>query len=376
MKPRIKLVHIVPSLNIGGRENAVLEVIRALNKNKFDVNVCCLRRKGTLYESFAKEGINIHFMGNTNGIDLTMYFKLSKFLKDHRYDIVHTHNPGAFIYGTLGAKLAGISLIVNTEHGYGYKLSWRKKVIEHVLRNFISVTIAVSEDLRLKLSRGFMCQPADIVTIYNGIDMERFSKHDSETKNLRKHYGFNLDDKIIGIVARLVEVKDHKTLLKAMQICLNEMPSLKLLIVGDGPLMAELQKYTMEIGLQENVICMGERTDVNKLMAILDLFILSSTSEGISMTLLEAMASGKPVVATSVGGNPEVVKNGKTGLLVPSKNPQAMAEAILGLLNDQSKLILFGQRGRERVKEAFCIRKTIKSIENLYENLMLAHKAY
>ncbi len=182
--------------------------------------------------------------------------------------------------------------------------------------------------------------------------------------------GFSYSDIIVGNIARLVKVKNHQLLIDSMKIVLQTIPEAKLLIVGDGPLRRELEEYARSLGISDNVVFWGETEYVHDLLKIIDVFVLSSLNEGISVTILEAMALGKPVVATRVGGNPEIIINKETGILVESNDTEAMAEAIVSILNDRGKKTEFGLRGKERIEKVFNINLMVGKIEELYLQLI------
>lgn len=361
-------MHIVPSLNVGGREKILLELIKRADREKFEIGVCCLKDGGKLYEQFLNENIAIKcFHKRKNGVDKGLYFRLGNYLKEQKTDIVHTHNPGVLIYGAIGAMLGGAGAIINTEHGYEYSIGRPKKVVEALLRHWIDMTISVSNTLKDQLSNS-MIQSKKITTIYNGIDPSPYNEI-SAPYSLRKRFGFLPTDTIVGNVARLAEVKNHCLLLRAMKKVIEEIPQAKLLIVGDGELRNKLEVFAKDLGISNNVVFGGEVDNVSELLRMMDIFVLSSTYEGISITILEAMASGKAVVATNVGGNPEIIINGETGILVPVNDKDTMAQAIITLLKDRDRALLMGIKGRRRVEECFNINAMVKRTEKLYLTL-------
>jgi len=362
-------MYVVPSLNIGGRERVVLELITRLDRNKFDVELCCLKGRGSFSDLFSQQGIQITYFGKGKNWDVGMYYRLRNFLKDRQIDIVHIHNPGALVYAAVGAIWAGVPVIINSEHGYEYVVGGLKRYIEMLIRSCIDVTISVSEALSVHLFSGLFLRKK-ITVIHNGIDTSVYEHNESSSHlSLRERFNFSKSDIIIGNVARLARIKNHRMLLETMKLIVKEVQAAKLLIVGDGILRNELEVYSRSIGISDNVFFWGEANNVPELLQLMDVFVLSSNAEGISMTILEAMASGKAVVATNVGGNPEIIKNDVTGILVPPNDPEAMAEAVLSLLRDRERLSLLGLEGKRRVKECFNIETAVKKTEELYISL-------
>lgn len=330
--------------------------------------MCCLKDGDKLYEEFLNENIAIKcFHKRKNRVDKGLYFRLGNYLKEQKTDIVHTHNPGVLIYGAIGAVLGGAGAIINTEHGYEYSIGRPKKVVETLLRNWIDMTISVSNTLKDQLSNS-MIQSKQITTICNGIDPSSYNKI-SMVDSLREKFVFSVNDIIVGNVARLAKAKNHYTLLESMKRVAEVIPQAKLLIVGDGTLRSELESLTDTFGISNNVVFGGEVDNIPELLQMMDIFVLSSTYEGISITILEAMASGKAVVARNVGSNPEIIINGETGILVPVNDKDAMARAIITLLKDRDRAFIMGMKGKKRVEECFNINTMVKKTEKLYLTL-------
>jgi len=208
-----------------------------------------------------------------------------------------------------------------------------------------------------------------VITIYNGVEIPKFQvKIDVNTK--KQEIGLNPADPVIGIVARLHPVKNHKCFLQTAKKVLNNYKNAKFVIVGDGSLMNELKAFTRRLGISDSVIFTGARRDVPELLLTFDVSVLCSLTEGMPNVILESMASGTPVVVTDVGGCADVVEDGKTGFIVPSNNPEALAEEIMMLLADGELADRIGKAGRKHVEENFSVNKMARSYEKLYENLI------
>ncbi|MBC7818296.1 MAG: GT4 family glycosyltransferase PelF, partial [Planctomycetaceae bacterium] len=283
--------------------------------------------------------------------------QLVQHLKRQRTQIVHTHNTYAQFYGTLAAKLAGVPIVINTQHGGGCGDSWKAHWQFKLANRWTQRVVGVSQDAAR------LCQQQDpgsrdkIATIWNGINLDRFTYH-----------GPKPTPTAIS-VARLSAIKDFPTLLRAVLLVLPQVPDFRLRIVGDGPERAKLESLIAELDLRQHVELLGERHDVPELLSESGFFVSSSLSEGISLTLLEAMAVGLPVVATAVGGNPEIVLDGQTGRLAPAGDPAALARAIIDLCAERELWSAMGKLSRQRVEQNFEIRQMIRSYEALYEEL-------
>jgi glycosyltransferase involved in cell wall biosynthesis len=187
---------------------------------------------------------------------------------------------------------------------------------------------------------------------------------------IRRELGIGNNQRIIGTVARLDPIKNHACLIRAMKTLATQLPGVVLLIIGDGPLKGDLERLVGDLGLQNRIMFLGERTDIAELLAALDVFVLPSFSEGLSLTLIEACAAGRPMVATDVGGNREIVEHGINGLLVPSDNSEVLATAIFALLTDEGQAKRMGEAGRRRFEENFTLEKMVSTYQHLYNSCL------
>ena len=356
----MKIMQVVLSLECGGLEKLVIGLSSELNKKGFKASILCLDKRGELAKEAESKGIKVLSMGKKPGFDFLLPFRLANVLRKEKIDFVHTHNFGPLIYGGLAARMAGIHAI-NTRHGR------EEKKASSCIWNLNRKIIAISEDARRELLRHNKIPSCKVRVIYNGISIN--SKINvNKAVNKRQELGLNPSDLVVGNVARLSEEKDHFTLIEAFFKVNKEMENTMLVIAGDGQLKDSLRLKVKSLKLEDKVLFLGFRDDAQELMYIFDVFTLSSTTEGVSLTLLEAMASEKPVVATNVGGNPEVVTDGVTGFLVPPKEPERMAEAIIRILSDRDMAKRMGEAGRKRVEEKFSLERMVKEYQEIYED--------
>jgi glycosyltransferase involved in cell wall biosynthesis len=229
--------------------------------------------------------------------------------------------------------------------------------------------VAVSGFIRNALRDNEGLDERRIRILYNGIDPEHFDAS-VDRERVRAEERIGADDPVIGIAARFAPVKDHRTLLRAFRLVLSEMPNAKLALAGDGELRGELEKETRSLGLGDAVRFLGVRRDIPHLLKSWDVFCLSSLSEGTSVTLLEAMSSGLPAVVTAVGGNPEIVEEGRTGLLVPRADAEALGAALVRVLRDQEGRKRMGEAGRARVRDRFTLDGMVSAYGDLYRELL------
>ena len=282
---------------------------------------------------------------------------MARFFRRERVDVVHTHSEGPLLYGVPAARLAGVRRLIHTRH-HGPDLgnnSRRAMRAVALVSRWVDRVVCVADDgARTCLAEGV---PADrIVTVWNGIDLARFA-----------YSGPRANGSAV-IVARLSPEKDHATLLRAWALVATADPDFPLEIAGDGPLMADLKTLAGSLGLGDRVRFLGRVDDVPGLLERSGMLLLSSRLEGISLTLLEAMARGLPVIATRVGGNPEVVSDGETGFLVPPGSPSELAAAVLRLRRDPELSRRMGHSGRDRTERFFDVRRTVRDYEDLYIN--------
>lgn len=364
-----KVLHIIPQLSIGGRERVVYHLIEGLDRSYFSPYLLSLKKSIPRSEYFPLNDFPVTFLGKRErGVDLSLIQKIKKFIVKNEIDIVHTHNPGGFLYGALASKLARTLVTVNTEHGYSYSISRKKRFVEDFLRNRIDMTIAVSQELRKDLCSRSFIRPEKIVVIHNGIDTYKFHTTcvPEDLINEIKKNGKT----IVGVIGRLDPIKGHENLLKAFCICLNHNRNIRLIIVGDGPLRCQLKKIADSLCINDEVVFMGNRVDMPQILSVMDIFVLPSLYEGLSITLLEAMAAGKAIIATSVGGNPEVIEDGVTGILTPPNSPPLLARRILELINDPDKREQLGRSARSKADKCFSKDKFVQNIQALYFNCL------
>jgi glycosyltransferase involved in cell wall biosynthesis len=350
---RLRVAHITFGLDVGGLEKLLVEFARHADRRHFDLQFISLGHRGPLAEDVEAAGWPVAGMGVPTGLHPGLVLRLATRFQREKIDVVHTHDDRPHLYGTLAGRMAGVGRIIHTRHGRSPGLSRRQDVLVRLAARWIDRFVCVSEDsARLALERGVPVRK--VCTIRNGIDLERFPCH-----------GPQVDGPAV-IVARLSPEKDHATLLRACVLAMRQEPTFRLEIAGDGPCRADLERLAGQLGLAPHVFFLGAVREIPPLLARARFFVLSSVSEGVSLTLLEAMASGLPVVATRVGGNPEVVEDETTGLLVPPSNPEALAERMLRLWRDPEKGRRLGHKGRSRAECQFDVRGMVAAYERLY----------
>ena len=370
---KIKLLHFIQGLEIGGLEIMVVSLLERIDRSQYRPSICCYDSLGSLSQGLSEKGIGVHLLKRRPGIDYLYPFKLARYLRKSKIDILHLHNPTALFYGTLAGKIAGIPCIIYTEHGRDFSSSSKVKIANRILCRMVDKIVVVAECGKRYLVEHEGVNEKKIIKIYNGIDSKKFGTR-QEVTLIRRELGITDDQSLIGIVARLDPIKNHTCLIRAMKIIATRLPEAVLLIIGDGALRSELESLTAKLQLQNHIKFLGARNNIAELLSVMDVFVLSSLSEGLSLTLIEACAAARPIVATDVGGNAEIVEHESNGLLVPSDQPEVMAKAILEILNDKGKSKLMGEMGKKKFEEEFTLDVMVKKYKDLYESCLCAQR--
>lgn len=366
---KVGLMHVVHTLMVGGMERLVVDLVDGLSADRYDRYVCCLDQRGPLADELERHGVTVYCLNKGPGVRWGLPWRIRRLIRDLGVTVVHTHNLSGLLYGGLAAELARVKSIVHTEHGWEidhYRSSTVQR-LERLLSLLPDRVVAVSQPLFDELRYVHGIPLNRLLLIGNGVRIER--SRTTPPPDLRTRLGIAERDRVIGIIARLVPVKDHHTMFRAMAVVVRAVPEARLLVVGDGPLRAELEAEAARLGIASHVTFLGLRHDIPELLSLLDVFVLSSQSEGMSITILEAMAAKRPVVATDVGGTSWLVHHEKTGLLVPSQSPHRLADAVLRLLNDRAVAAQLGEAGYRLVRERFQVAHVIQQYDAVYREL-------
>lgn len=358
-----RIVQVTYSLGIGGSEVLARDIAACLKRDGLAPAVAALEKGGALEKDFEALGIPFYVAGRKPGEYLSAMWRLYRFFRKLRPDVVHTHHLYELFYSVLGAKLVGARL-VHTEHER-FSLRGRKaRLYLKVLSHFCDRITTVAEEVTEYIHREVGVGREKLLTIGNGVDLERYKARPSGLS--RKALGLSEGDRVAVNVARLERVKDHDTLLDAFGAVRRADSSARLLIVGDGGMRAHLEERCKALSLSGCVKFLGARRDVPEILALSDVFVLSSVEEGLPIAILEAMASAKPVVSTGVGGIGGVVEDGVSGLLVQPGSPSGLAAAIKRVFDDRDYARSLGQRGRAIMEERFDFKDTIDMYRKVY----------
>lgn len=360
--PPVHVCHLVLSLEPGGLENGVVNVVNGLDRGEFRSSVCCLQRSGE-FAARLRPDVPVSVMGLQPGNDPVLPLRLAKLLRRTGVDIVHTRNAEPFFYGYLAARLARIPVVVHSEHGRTFPEQPLRAMIQRLMLRGVDAAFAVSAQLRADLVRQLGIDGSRMEVLYNGVDTGSFRPSDALLRQPRAAGGRLR----IGTVGRLVAVKNYALLLKAFA----RLPpgECQLVLAGEGPERAALEKLADDLGIRDRTEFAGHRDDVPDLLRTLDVFVLPSFSEGMSNTLLEAMATGVAVVASDVGGNREIIEGERSGLLFPSEDTAAATAQLQRLAASADLRHALGSAGAARVRGTFSIEAMLGRYAELYRRV-------
>jgi sugar transferase (PEP-CTERM/EpsH1 system associated) len=362
----VPVYQIVLRLGCGGLEKMVVHLARALDPGQYRVTVCCLEDPGELAAELHGSHVPVVSLGK-HGFSPSTVARLARRLRREHVRIVHTHNPGAHLYGTVAAKMAGVPAVVHTRHGPRVDAARSSFFFRRWLSNWTCSAVGVSQDTAQLLVQSAGIAAEKVTMIANGVPIPRIRPEDRAA--VRGELGIPEGAPTIGIVARLSPEKEHRTLLTAFAHLTKTVPAAHLLIVGDGPLRNALETQVLEAGIARQVHLTGFRTDVDRMLAAMDVFVLCSSFEGTSLTLLEAMGAGLPIVATAVGGTPEVIGSPANALLVPARDAEALSRALVAALSQPDATRAMAARAQARMKAHYETESMARQYEELYRRV-------
>lgn len=365
------IAHVVYRFDYGGLENGVVNVVNGLPEALFRHAIVALTDASDFQRRIRRQDVSVHALNKRAGKDPASYMRLFRLLRQLRPAIVHTRNLGT-LDCTLVARLAGVPSRIHGEHGWdtydpdGNNRKYR--ALRRMLNPTIDRFVTVSSELEQWLVQNVGIRAAKVQRICNGVNTDVFRPRSSRERLSIPAERFPVESIVVGSVTRFTEIKDPLNLVRGFIAARREPrgASLRLLMVGDGPLRAPAQAMLDEAGEAGNAWLPGSRDDIAALLREMDVFALSSRREGISNTVLEAMASGVPVVASATGGNLELIEDGRTGMLVPAADSQAIARALLSYAADDGMRAQHGRAARARAEKEYSLRRMLADYENLY----------
>lgn len=366
----VKICHFVDTLEIGGLEKTVKNIVLGMDKNDYQHQVWCLRKKGALAQDLERERILVRSFNFESGLKISYLLRLIREAKKENFKIIHSHGIFPSIWAQLTAIFAKVSIRVMHCQNLYYASSVKERIRLRFLSCFTTKFIAVSQAVNKCLIGFIGIAPDKITLIYNSApDLEQQTLDRKE--EIRANLGLKPSDFVVGSISRLAELKGHIFIIEAIKELLKHNQNCKCIIAGDGPLRESLTQEVKNLGLEDKIIFLGQRKDAEDLYLAMDVFVLKSTSkEGLPLSLAEAASAGLPLIATAIGGNPEIVQDGVNGFIIPPKNSGTLAEKIEYLMRDPGTRKRMGENSRKIWQEKFTLQGMLNKIDSLYKDLM------
>jgi len=365
MKKRI--LHLTYDMHIGGTEQVIKNLIGGSDPALFDMSIFCIEKPvGPFGQMLIENGTTITCHQRKDGFDLKLIKVIRQHIKKCKIDILHCHQYTPWVYGALAATLTNVKVIF-TEHGRFFpdSSSWKRRLVNPWLIKLTHSITAISKSTRQALVDFEYIPKQNIIVIYNGI--QAVQANYDQTQNLKKELAITGNTIVLGTIARLDPIKNHKMMLKAFKQVLSTSPNTILIIVGDGEERNNLENLAAKLDLSNKVIFLGFKPKPENYLNLMDIFLLSSLSEGTSMTLLEAMSLSKPCIVTAAGGNPEIIVNGHNGLVTKNDEPDEFSSANLTLINDVAMRKTMAKNAGERFEMLYTENRMCEDYQLIYK---------
>ena len=373
-----RVMFVVPDLRVGGAERHVVTTVPRLDAERFAPSVVCIGEEGALFPALSEAGVPARALGRTKRQFPRALVELVGLMRATRPDLVITRGYNAEMLGRIAAIVARVPRTAIWLHDCGdiEPRTFTRKLFDRLLEPFTSAYYGVAHGQVAPLAANLGYRPRKIAIARNGIAGSTCEPAPTAERDaaLARSLGIEPDDRIIGVVAVLRPEKDHATLLRAARIVLERLPDTRVLLIGDGPLRPELERMAADHGIADRVVFAGMRRDVPELLHLIDVLVLSSTTECLPMALLEGMAAGRPVIGTAVGGIPEIIEDGVTGYVVPPGLPAAMAERMVAVLGDRERAREMGMAARRRVESEFSLERSVQDAERAMTDTLLRNR--
>jgi glycosyltransferase involved in cell wall biosynthesis len=357
--------------NIAGVGQYLLNTLPRVNQERFNMMLIVLRETASLEKQLEKTGVRILQIKRRKFDPLTLY-EFIRAIRQQKTDVLHLHQYASSNFGRLAGKIMGVPTVLHI-HGPDLHYPPYQWVADRLLAGFTDCVLAVSGSVKKECERNRAISAGRIITLHNGVPLENFNQLSaSRIRDLKKCWNIPPESPIVGTITRLHEEKGNRYLLEAAARVLDVFPNTRFLLVGDGPLLGQLEELACDLGIERNVIFAGFQADVAEMLSLFDVKVIASTAEGHPQALLEAMAMGKAVVATEVGGIPEIIIDGSNGFLVPPGDPRKLADKIIYLLQNEKVRILLGEKAHEQSR-IYSLDAHVSRLESIYEHMSLRH---
>jgi glycosyltransferase involved in cell wall biosynthesis len=375
MTPPLDVTHVVLSLDCGGLERFVVNLVRQGQRRGQNVSVMCVERPGTLAPEVESLGARVVCLDKPPGLDRATVRRATAAFNELHPTVVHTHQIGALLYAGPAARRARVPVVVHTEHGNHVKAkTWSRRMRQRALWAWAGRRAArffcVSDEIAREVSRYGVIPPRKVRVLANGIDTVAFAPG-AHGLAVRSAFGIPANAPVVGTIGRLNEVKRQDLLIRGFARVRQRFPESRLLLVGDGPVRNDLEGLVRSLALTDAVHFAGYQAQPAQFLESMDVFALTSRSEGMPLAVLEAWASGLPVVASAVGGLPSLIADGQTGLLFPFPNEGALAAAIEQLLANPDRARQLGRAGQRHVRAHYSLDHVAAEYEDQYRELLV-----
>ncbi len=361
------ILYLSTSSGPGGAERVISNLASSLDKDRYRA-ILCLFRPGWIQERSESRGVRTYIIPTHGMTDWRWALQFRRLLRQEQVDLIHAHEFDANVQGTCVGAMMGLPLVA-TVHGKNYFWERFRRRLAYRWVSRRATMVAVSENLKQFIVEQVGVSADRIKVLYNGVDALPHCER-TEVEKCKKELGLPETDQIVGVVGNLYPVKGHQYLIDGIPTVLKKCPNTSFVFAGRGQLETELKEQAHRLGLDQRVHFLGLRQDIPRILSLLDVFVLPSLSEGLSMAILEAMIAGKPVLATQVGGNPELVLDGQTGFLVPPRDSQALASRLVTLLTNRPQAVQFAEQGKYRAEGQFSLQTMVRTHQTLYEECL------
>lgn len=366
-REKMSVLYLSTSSGPGGAERVISNLASSLDPDRYRA-ILCLFRPGWIQERSEGRGVRTYVIPTHGMTDWRWALQFKRLLRQERVDLIHAHEFDANVQGAFVAALSGIPLVA-TVHGKNYFWEKLRRRLAYRWVSRRATMVAVSQNLKEFIIEKVGISPDRLRVVYNGVDALPYCE-EADVNQFRRELGLPENDQIVGVVGNLYPVKGHQYLIEGIPAVLQKCPNTSFVFAGRGQLETELKEQVQRLGLDKRVHFLGLRQDIPRILALLDVFVLPSLSEGLSMAILEAMIAGKPVVATQVGGNPELVLDGETGFLVPPRDSQALASSLVTLLTNKQQAVQFAEKGKRRAEGQFSLGTMVHAYQTLYDECL------
>jgi glycosyltransferase involved in cell wall biosynthesis len=370
---KCKILYVIDNIEFGGGERGFAQLINRLPEDRYKISVACLLG-GVFEKKIERSRAKVIFLDLRSRFNPGNILRLANIMKRERIDIVHSQGARADFFARVAGRIARASHILSTTQMpvEGFEAGFLRKRIYRFFDGFteryVDRFIVVSDSLKTHLIEKRQIPGHKIIRIYNGIELDQYHTK-TGGDNFRKELGISQDVHLIGAIGRMVRQKGFKYLIQAIPDIVRDIPDPKFLFVGDGPLRERLEALSEELRVKDNVIFAGFRSDIKEILSAIDILVIPSLLEGFPMITLEAMAMAKPIVATNIDGITEQILDGINGILVPPKDPSALAKSVIGVLNDRETARTMGLAARKKVEQEFSVEMMVSETERVYQSL-------